>query len=75
MEIQNQQVFQKDIKEGIVKKPVRSKAGVTVLTVVLKPRKCNHGTCVYCPGGETTPQSYTDKSPPIIRAMAFYYYI
>src|SRR3989344_8311209 len=73
MEIQNQQVFQKDIKEGIVKKPVRSKAGVTVLTVVLKPRKCNHGTCVYCPGGETTPQSYTDKSPAIMRAMAFNY--
>ncbi len=73
MEIVNQQVYQKEIRDGTVKKPVRSKAGVTVLTVVLKPRKCNHGTCVYCPGGETTPQSYTDKSPAIMRAMAFDY--
>ncbi|PIN90017.1 tRNA uridine(34) 5-carboxymethylaminomethyl modification radical SAM/GNAT enzyme Elp3 [Candidatus Pacearchaeota archaeon CG10_big_fil_rev_8_21_14_0_10_32_14] len=73
MEIANQQTYQKEVKEGTVKKPVRSKAGVTVLTVVLKPRKCNHGTCVYCPGGETTPQSYTDKSPAIMRAMAFDY--
>ena len=53
-----------------VKKPVRSVSGVTPLTVVLKPRKCNHGTCIYCPGGEDTPQSYTDKSPAIMRALA-----
>src|SRR3989344_1148572 len=47
-----------------VKKPVRSKAGVTVLTVVLKSKKCEHGTCLYCPGGDDVPQSYTNKSPP-----------
>ena len=52
------------------KKPVRSSSGVTPLTVVLKPRKCNHGTCIYCPGGEHVPQSYTDKSPAIMRALA-----
>lgn len=54
----------------VVKKPVRTISGVTPLTVVLKPRKCNHGTCVYCPGGEYVPQSYTDKSPAIMRALA-----
>jgi elongator complex protein 3 len=53
-----------------VKKPVRTISGVTPLTVVLKPRKCNHGTCVYCPGGEYVPQSYTDKSPAVMRALA-----
>lgn len=53
-----------------VKKPVRSVSGVTPLTVVLKPRKCDHGTCIYCPGGEFVPQSYTDKSPAIMRALA-----
>jgi elongator complex protein 3 len=51
------------------KKPVRSSSGVTPLTVVLKPRKCNHGTCIYCPGGEHVPQSYTNKSPAIMRAL------
>lgn len=56
--------------EQKVKKPVRSKSGITPLTVVLKPRKCNHGTCIYCPGGEHVPQSYTDKSPAVMRAMA-----
>jgi len=54
-----------------LKKPVRSGSGVTPLTVVLKPRKCNHGTCIYCPGGDYVPQSYTDKSPAIMRALTF----
>lgn len=56
-----------------IKKPVRSKAGITVLTVVLKPRKCNHGACIYCPGGDNVPQSYTDKSPAIMRALSLKY--
>lgn len=56
--------------EQIVRKPVRTMSGVTPLTVVLKPRKCDHGTCIYCPGGETVPQSYTNKSPAIMRALA-----
>ena len=55
------------------KKPVRSKSGITPLTVVVKPRKCDHGTCIYCPGGEHVPQSYTDKSPAIMRALALKY--
>ncbi len=59
-----------EIIRNSVKKPVRSKSGVTPLTVVLKPRKCNHGTCIYCPGGEFVPQSYTDKSPAVMRALA-----
>ena len=52
-----------------VRKPVRTISGVTPLTVVLKPRKCNHGTCIYCPGGDAVPQSYTNKSPAIMRAL------
>jgi len=55
------------------KKPVRSRSGVTPLTVVLGPRKCDHGTCIYCPGGDFVPQSYTDKSPAIMRAMRLKY--
>ena len=56
--------------EKFVKKPVRTISGVTPLTVVLEPRKCDHGTCIYCPGGDSVPQSYTDKSPAIMRALA-----
>jgi elongator complex protein 3 len=56
--------------EQKVRKPVRTISGVTPLTVVLEPRKCDHGTCIYCPGGEHVPQSYTDKSPAIMRALA-----
>jgi len=63
-----------NVYSGEVKrKPVRSKSGVTPLTVVLKPRKCDHGTCIYCPGGDFVPQSYTDKSPAVMRAMALKY--
>jgi elongator complex protein 3 len=55
--------------ENRAKKPVRTISGVTPLTVVLKPRKCDHGTCIYCPGGDYVPQSYTDKSPAVMRAI------
>ena len=62
------------IQLGIeIKKPIRSMSGVTPLTVVLAPRKCNHGTCIYCPGGDTVPQSYTNKSPAIMRASKLDY--
>ena len=57
----------------MIKKPIRSKSGITPLTVVLPPKKCDHGTCIYCPGGDAVPQSYTDKSPAIMRAMALKY--
>jgi elongator complex protein 3 len=57
----------------MIKKPIRSKSGITPLTVVLPPKKCDHGNCIYCPGGDHVPQSYTDKSPAIMRAMALKY--
>ena len=62
-----------DTPKKFVKKPTRSKSGIVPLTVVLPPKKCNHGTCLYCPGGDFVPQSYTDKSPAIMRAMALNY--
>ncbi len=56
-----------------VKKPIRTKSGVTPLTVVTMPYKCPHGRCIYCPGGGDTPNSYTTRSPAIMRAMALNY--
>jgi len=56
-----------------VRKPSKTLAGVTPITVVVSPRKCDHGTCIYCPGGEKVPQSYTDKSPAVMRALMLNY--
>jgi len=63
----------KIFKDKNVKKPVRTLSGITPLAVVLKPKRCDHGRCIYCPGGIDTPQSYTDKSPAIMRAMNLKY--
>jgi len=54
------------------RKPTKTLSGVTPVAVVLPPRKCPHGTCVYCPSFDA-PQSYTPKSPAIMRAMTMNY--
>ena len=59
-------------KNGEVRKPSKTLAGVTPIAVMCKPRKCNHGTCLYCPSLEV-PQSYTPKSPPVLRAERLKY--
>jgi len=59
-------------KKGEVRKPSKTLAGVTPIAVMTKPKKCNHGTCVYCPS-LNVPQSYTPLSPPVIRAKLLNY--
>ncbi len=54
-------------RKGEIRKPTKSISGVTPVAVVLKPQKCKHGTCLYCPT-LSVPQSYTPLSPAIIRA-------
>jgi len=39
---------------------------------MLPPRACEHGTCVYCPS-LNVPQSYTPKSPVVMRASEMNY--
>jgi len=58
------------LREVVVKKPVRSISGVSVVAVMAKPYPCPHGRCAYCPGGpeEGVPQSYTGKEPAGRRA-------
>ena len=58
--------------ENEVRKPTRTLAGVTPVAVIIKPGKCKHGTCTFCPTLEA-PQSYTPKSPAIMRARALDY--
>jgi len=57
---------------GRVYKPTRTISGVSPIAIVVEPRKCPHGTCVYCPSWEV-PQSYTPKSPAIMRAALLKY--
>ena len=57
---------------GEIRKPSKTLAGVTPIAVMCKPKKCKHGTCTYCPS-LNVPQSYTPKSPPVIRARILKY--
>ncbi len=55
-----------------IRKPSRTISGITPVAVMLPPRKCNHGACVYCPS-LNVPQSYTPKSPVVMRASLVNY--
>ena len=59
-------------KSGEIRKPSKTLAGVTPIAVMCKPRSCKHGTCLYCPS-LNVPQSYTPKSPPVLRATRLKY--
>lgn len=55
-----------------MKKPTRTISGVTPIAVMLPPKKCNHGACIYCPT-LNSPQSYTPESPAVLRASSLNY--
>jgi elongator complex protein 3 len=55
-----------------MRKPTKTISGVTPLAVMLPPRKCEHGACVYCPT-LNAPQSYTPLSPAVMRAASLDY--
>ena len=59
-------------KPNEIRKPSKTLAGVTPIAVMCKPKKCKHGTCTYCPS-LNVPQSYTPKSPPVLRAKILKY--
>ncbi len=55
-----------------IRKPTKTISGITPVAVMLPPRRCNHGACIYCPN-LNVPQSYTPKSPVVMRAMEVRY--
>jgi elongator complex protein 3 len=55
-----------------MRKPTRTISGVVPLAVMLPPRKCDHGACIYCPT-LNAPQSYTPLSPAVMRAASLEY--
>ncbi len=58
--------------ENEIRKPSKTLAGVTPIAVMCKPKPCKHGICLYCPS-LNVPQSYTPKSPPVLRAERLAY--
>ncbi len=55
-----------------MKKPTKTISGVAPLAVMLPPKACEHGACLYCPS-LNAPQSYTPESPAVLRARACEY--
>jgi len=52
-----------------IKKPTRTISGVAPVAVMVPPRQCPHGACLFCPT-LNAPQSYTPESPAVLRARA-----
>ena len=59
-------------KSSEIRKPTRTISGITPVAVMLPPRACDHGNCIYCPN-LGVPQSYTPKSPVVMRARRVNY--
>ena len=59
------------LQKVLLKKPVKSASGVTVIAIMPKPFACPHGRCTFCPGGTeiNTPNSYTGKEPVTLSAI------
>ncbi|MFH1451809.1 MAG: tRNA uridine(34) 5-carboxymethylaminomethyl modification radical SAM/GNAT enzyme Elp3 [archaeon] len=56
------------LRKNKQRKPTKTISGVAPLAVMLPPRKCEHGVCLYCPS-LNAPQSYTPESPAVLRAI------
>ncbi|GAB4273087.1 MAG: tRNA uridine(34) 5-carboxymethylaminomethyl modification radical SAM/GNAT enzyme Elp3 [Candidatus Promineifilaceae bacterium] len=59
--------YDPDIVTHLQKKPTRSQAGVTVVTVLTKPYPCP-GKCIFCPTDVRMPKSYLHDEPGAQRA-------
>jgi elongator complex protein 3 len=70
----NTEFFLENPKSSIKTKPSRTISGVAPVAIMTYPRKCPHGTCLFCPGGPGSyfgdvPQSYTGNEPASMRAI------
>ncbi len=61
-----------NLEKNEIRKPTKTLSGITPVAVMLPPRACEHGHCIYCPS-MGVPQSYTPKSPVVLRAKALDY--
>lgn len=58
----------KNIKEILTTKNIRTSSGVAIVAVLTKPYPCP-GTCVYCPSEKNMPKSYLSNEPAVMRAI------
>jgi elongator complex protein 3 len=61
-----------EIEKNQIRKPTKTISGITPVALMLPPRDCKHGNCIYCPNLDV-PKSYTPKSPVVLRAKALGY--
>lgn len=59
--------FDPSIIDRLRRKPVRTRSGVTPVTVLTKPFPCP-GTCIFCPNDIRMPKSYLSDEPGAQRA-------
>lgn len=59
--------YSPEVVTALQKKPTRSQAGVTVVTVLTKPYPCP-GKCIFCPTDVRMPKSYLHDEPGAMRA-------
>ena len=59
------------LRKILLKKPVKTASGVSVIALMPKPFACPHGRCTYCPGGVefNSPNSYTGSEPSTLNAI------
>jgi len=58
----------KDIKNILITKNIRTLSGVAVIAVLTKPYPCP-GTCKFCPNEKDMPKSYLSNEPAVMRAV------
>ena len=59
------------LRKLLLKIPIKTASGVSVIALMPKPFACPHGRCSYCPGGIefNTPNSYTGNEPSTLNAI------
>lgn len=62
--------YDENLRTHLQMKPVRSQAGVTVVTVLTKPYPCP-GKCIFCPTDVRMPKSYLHDEPGAQRAERY----
>lgn len=62
--------FDPQVRTHLQMKPIRSQAGVTVVTVLTKPYPCP-GKCIFCPTDVRMPKSYLHDEPGAQRAERY----
>jgi len=59
------------LRKVLLKKPIKTASGVSIIALMPKPFGCPHGRCTYCPGGIefNSPNSYTGNEPSTLNAI------